>query len=357
MVAPAFPGIGRATIEMVRALAEAGPPARFSLLYGPGEPPQELSGVAAHAGFEVVRVAAAPRSPADQVETPRVLRRLRPQVFHAPYYAIPLYVPGRVVVTIHDLITRIFPLYWPNPLTRAVINRWTQYAAYRADAVLAVSRSTAADVARLLPGAARKVRVAPNGVRARHSGADAATAGSVPYLLYVGSNKPHKNLDRLVGAFGRVAGEVRGNLVIAGAWDPRYDGVAIRTRRDGLDGRVIFERGPSDERLDRLYAGATAFVFPSLYEGFGLPVLEAMAAGLPVATTNRGALREVAGDAALLLDPLDEASIAAALRRLLSDSTLRAELAGLGRLQAARYPWSRTAEATWAVYEEVAARR
>ncbi len=365
VVSPRFPGIGRATLETVRALVAAGPPGRLSLLTGPGEPPPALAALAGHSGAELVPVAAALRAPADQWRLPALLRRLRPDVYHATYYAIPALVPAPLVVTIYDLIPRLFPQYWPNPLTRRVINTWTAYAARRAARIIACSEATAHDVARQIPATAARVRVAPLGVVPPGSAGWGERAGwkpaipgeTAPYLLYVGSNKPHKNLPRLIAAFARAAPCVAGSLVIAGAWDDRYPEALETARRGGIADRVVFEHRPTDQRLDALYAGAAGFVFPSRYEGFGLPVLEAMAAGLPVATTNRGSLGEVAGDAALLFDPDDEASIAAAIERLLGDADLRAHLSAAGRARAVLFPWSRTAAATWAVYEEVAALR
>lgn len=358
VVGTAYPGIGRATLETVRALAAAEHGGRLSLLVGPSEPPADLPALeAAHAGrVRIVSVGAALRSPGDQWLLPRLLARLRPDVYHATYYAVPVRVPGRLVVTIYDLIPRLFPHYWPNPVVRASINAWTAYAARHAQRVVACSQSTADDLARLLPQTARKTRVAPLGVAPRPpASAPESQAPAAPYLLYVGSNKPHKNLPRLVAAFAKVAQQAGGNLVIAGAWDERYPQAKQEADRPALNRRVIFEHYPSDARIAQLYTGASGFVFPSRYEGFGLPVLEAMAAGLPVATTDRGALREVAGDAALLFDSDDTDSIAGALRRLLTDGDERARLAARGRERAALFPWSRTARETWAVYEEVAA--
>jgi alpha-1,3-rhamnosyl/mannosyltransferase len=229
------------------------------------------------------------------------------------------------------------------------------YAARRAARVIACSHNTANDIARLLPAAVAKVRVVPLGVSPwTGERPHQAAATAAPYLLYVGSNKPHKNLPRLVAAFARIAPRTAANLIVAGAWDTRYPEARDEVRRRRLDGRVSFEHRPSSTRLADLYMGATGFIFPSLYEGFGLPIVEAMAAGAPVATTDRGSLREVAGDAALLFDPTDESSIAAAMERLLTEQDLRTQLSARGRARAALFPWSRTAQETWTVYEEVA---
>ncbi len=361
VVSAHFPGIGRATLETVRALTAHEHAPRLSLLVEAQQPPPALAALAGQR-VQLVPMTTKLRSPADQWALPLLLRRLRPDIYHASYYAIPVALPGRVVVTIYDLIPRLFPAYWPNPVMRYTINAWTAYAARRADRVVACSESTARDIARLLPGAARKVRVARLGVAARAAAAWEATgptdASGAPYLLYVGSNKPHKNLPRLAAAFARAVRETDtpANLVIAGAWDDRYPEAVDAVRRHELAARVRFEHRPSDERLDRLYADARGFVFPSLYEGFGLPVLEAMAAGLPVATSARGSLGEVAGDAALLFDPTDEEAISVALRRLLRDDALCATLAAAGRERAQLFPWSRTATETRAVYADLAAR-
>jgi alpha-1,3-rhamnosyl/mannosyltransferase len=355
VVDPRYPGVGRSALETARALAELGTARRLSLLIPPGEPSPALAALGGYQGVELVDVGAPIRTPADQWALPRLLRKLRPDVYHATYFAVPAIVPGRVVVTIYDLIPRLFPQYWPNGLIRSTINAWMAYAARRAARIIACSHNTANDIARLLPAAVAKVRVVPLGVspwtgeRPRQAAATAA-----PYLLYVGSNKPHKNLPRLVAAFARIAPGTAANLIVAGAWDARYPEARDEVRRRRLGGRVSFEHQPSPTRLADLYMGATGFIFPSLYEGFGLPIVEAMAAGAPVATTDRGSLREVAGDAALLFDPTDESAITAAMERLLTDQDLRTQLSARGRARAALYPWSRTAQETWTVYEEVA---
>jgi len=354
VIDPHYPGIGRAVLETVRALVRDERAPRLSLLVPP-TPPAELAALAADG---VGRVSLAPmrsrlRSPADQWALPRALARLRPDVYHAPYYAVPTIIPVPMVLTVYDLIPQLFPQYWPNPILRGAIDLWTRYAIRRADRVIAISESTASDLARLVPSAAGKTRVALLGVTPRpHATSMKRDDAGEPYLLYVGSNKPHKNLPRLVAAFARLAPEIAGRLVIAGAWDNDYPQARDEVHQRGLDARVTFEHRPSDQRLDELFANATAFVFPSLYEGFGLPVLEAMAAGLPVATSARGSLGEVAGDAALLFDPTSDEEMAAALSRLLCDEALRARLSAAGRARAALFPWSRTARDTLEIYRE-----
>jgi alpha-1,3-rhamnosyl/mannosyltransferase len=174
------------------------------------------------------------------------------------------------------------------------------------------------------------------------------------YVLYLGSNKPHKNLIRLIEAWALLAEYgTRSTLLIAGTWDPRHPEPRLLARRLGLEN--IRWLGPVPEPdIPALYAGATAFVFPSLYEGFGLPVLEAMACGTPVACSNTSSLPEVVGDAALLFDPTDAAGIAEALSRLMHDADLRADLRERTLRQAARFSWERTARATLTVYRQTA---
>lgn len=352
MVSPHYPGIGRATLETVRALI-ARDDAPFLSLIVPPRPPDEVLDLIGDR-VRLYSVTSSLRSPLDQWALPRLLHQIKPTVYHAAYYAIPAFLPGRVVVNIFDVIPRLFPAYWPNPVSRSIIDAWLALAARRADLILTPSDSTAHDVARLWPGTSGKVRTASLGVASRPASGASLPHDAAPYLLYVGSNKPHKNLTKLVEAFASIASTTRGDLVIAGAWDERYLQPLDLARQLGLSDRVRFIHRPTDEQIDALYARATGFVFPSRYEGFGLPVLEAMAAGLPVATTTGGSLTEVAGDAALLFSPDDEATIARALTALLTDEALRTRLATAGLTRAAEATWSRTAEEVLAVYREAA---
>jgi len=179
------------------------------------------------------------------------------------------------------------------------------------------------------------------------------------YLLYVGTLQPRKNLARLVDAFTRLAGDpaLTGvQLVLAGKPGWLADDLAPRVARLGLAGRVLFPGYIADADLPALLSGALAFAFPSLYEGFGIPVLEAQSCGVPVMTSNNSSLPEVAGDAALLVDPHDVDAIAEAMRRLVTDDALRAELVRRGFENVKRFSWEKCARETLAVLEGVSRR-
>jgi alpha-1,3-rhamnosyl/mannosyltransferase len=173
------------------------------------------------------------------------------------------------------------------------------------------------------------------------------------YILYFGSNKPHKNLVRLIEAWqiaNRKSQIANHELVIAGAWDARYPEAKRRAEELDLADKVSLLGPVAEADLPALYAGAELFVFPSLYEGFGLPVLEAMACGAPVVCSNVSSLPEVAGDAALLVDPLDMDALAAAIVRVLGDEALRSEMRQRGLQQAGRFTWAQTAQQTLEIY-------
>jgi alpha-1,3-rhamnosyl/mannosyltransferase len=224
--------------------------------------------------------------------------------------------------------------------------------------VLAISAATRDDLARTF-------RMPHERICVTHLAADAAfyprpadESASVraryrlpeDYLLYFGINKPHKNLLRLVEAYARLRHAPP--LVLAGRADPRYPQARHRAAAFGMADRVVFVGDVASVDVPALYSGATLFIFPSLYEGFGLPPLEAMACGVPVLCSDRSSLPEVVGDAALTFDPTDIESIADAMQRGLADGDLRASLRERGRVQAARFSWERTAQATLAAYRE-----
>jgi len=357
-----FPGIGRYVVNLARAMApRLGPGERLVLLRDPIQPsPWDLTALAG----ERVRVVDLPCSPfalRQQWAVPRLLARLRAALYHSPYYLMPYRVGPPTVLTVHDLIPLLFPRH--STWQARMLFRWTLMLALRAShRVIAISGSTARDLQQHFRTSAERVSVIPEAPDPAFYPRSPAEVEAVrrqyglpeSFVLYVGSNKPHKNLPRLIEAWSRLTFHVsRFTLIIAGVWDPRYPEPHLLAERLGL--RNVRWLGPVPEAdLPALYSAAALFVFPSLYEGFGLPVLEAMACGVPVICSNTSSLPEVAGDAALLVDPTDAQSLAAAIAGLLEDEAQREEMRERGLQQAARFSWDRTAAMTLEMYREVA---
>jgi glycosyltransferase involved in cell wall biosynthesis len=293
----------------------------------------------------------------EQLLLPRQAHRVGVDVVHSLASTAPGWGSFRRVVTIHDVIYRIHPDAhgWRSLALRALI----PLAARRSDRIIAPSHTTQRDLIRLLHVSPEKVDVVPNGigmppaaqwppeedVRRRYD------LGTGPLLLTVSLKRPNKNLERLLDAFALVPSERRPLLVLAGHATPYQARLEERAARLGVSAQTRFLDWVPGRDLEALYRAATAFVFPSLYEGFGLPVLEAMTRGVPVACSNRGALAEVADDAALLFDPEEPRSIADSIERLLADASERERLREAGFANAARFSWSATAAKTISTYE------
>jgi len=259
-------------------------------------------------------------------------------------------------IVVYDLVPFVDREHAQDSAAR--IERATIRPALRRAAGLAcISDATRADLARCFPRAAGKAVTIPLAADPAF-GRPVATPGhpalDAPYVLAVGTLEPRKNLERLIAAWVSLDPAVRGEHVLAlvgpRGWDDAPILAAARESGARLLGRV------DEDELHALYAGATVFAYPSLYEGFGLPPLEAMAAGVPVLTSNRSSLPEVVGDAALLVDPDDTAAIAAGLQRLLTDPKLTASLRERGPRRAAEFSWERTASETYALLERLARR-
>ena len=299
------------------------------------------------------------------VHLPLRLRKVGTDIYHGPAVFLPHVKLGyRTVVTIHDLVSFLFPETVPRKYS-LYMRLMTRLATRSADRIIAVSEATKADLVRMLRVPAGKIvviheAVGPEFARPLAPGAAAAVARRyglrTPYCLFVGNLEPRKNLPRLIEAFAevrrRLAGSVRPpQLVLAGTRAWLHDGIFQAVETHGLGGDVVFMDYVPIADLPALYAGATCFVFPSLYEGFGLPVLEAMAAGAPVVAARAGSIPEVAGDAALLVDAAGAGELATALETLLTDPALRERLVARGRARAAQFDWETVARQTLAVYE------
>ncbi len=300
-----------------------------------------------------------------QVALPPALRRGRLDLYHSPAFFLPLALPllwrGPTVVSMFDLNFLRLRENWRAGRRATYLSLVVQapIAARQATRIITLSETSARDIARLLRAPPHKIAVVPAAPRDTFRdlpGARAVARARESYgrfFLSVGVLAPQKNLARVLAAFARLDdGATR--LVLAGRPAGAYAEAVLRplARELGVEGRVVFAGATSDDELRALYHAAEALVFPSLGEGFGLPIVEAMACGCPVVTSNLSSMPEVAGDAALLVDPHDVASIAQALRSLLRDPALRAALVARGSARAARYTWDEAARGTLRVYEQ-----
>ena len=383
-----FPGIGRYVTNLARALMPLlAPDERLTVLHDPACPIALPSSDA----VRTIPLAVSPFALRQQWIIPRLLRNLRRDgpasiVYHSPYIAMP-YLPGvPALLTVYDLIPLRYPDY-STPRARLFVRWMTRLALRAARHVIAISEFTRRDYL-------AEFDLSPERISAIPLAADPAFSPQPPealaairqryglpaeYVLYLGSNKPHKNLTRLVEAWQVANGKWQvadGRLVIAGAWDARYPEARQRAEALGLADSVQWLGTVSENDLPALYAAATVCVFPSLYEGFGLPVLEAMACGTSVICSNTSSLPEVAGagqtfevvptsgwpetskvsqTAALLIDPLDTGALADAIRRVLLDPDLRVALREKGLARASEFTWTQTAAQTLAIYRKALA--
>ncbi|MGO9752189.1 MAG: glycosyltransferase family 4 protein [Solirubrobacteraceae bacterium] len=294
----------------------------------------------------------------EQQLLPPIAARAGVDLLHSLANTAPAWGSFRRVLTIHDLIYRLAPeahLGMRGYGMRVLV----PVAARRAHRIITVSASTREDVRRLLRVPDAKIDVVASGIGTTQ-GIQPLPEGEVRrrldaherrIVLNVSAKRPHKNLARLIGAIAVIPTDRRPLLVLVGYPTPHEDELRRTTVALGVSNDVRFLGWVEQRTLEGLYAAASCFVFPSLYEGFGLPVLEAMARGVPVACSGAGALAEVAGDAAVSLDPASERSIAAALERILEDRPEAERLRVAGRTRAAQFSWSAAAAGTLAAYE------
>ena len=289
---------------------------------------------------------------------PRALAELRAGLLHVNYHA-PFWIKTPYVVMIHDISYRA-RLRFTSPRNFALQNILGWLTALRASAVTTPSHFSQREVTRLYPWLRDRIFVTPNAVKSAFYPRPSAEVEQVkkafdisaPYFLFVGTPQPRKNVARVIEAFlSATHGLEHVQLVIAGKSTSTLERLRRSHHAALASGRIIATGYVSDDALACLYSGCVALVFPSLYEGFGIPVLEAMACGAPVITSNATALPEAAGEAALLVDPEDTAGIAAAMRRVLDAPDLRAALRARGFAHARQFTWARTARATAEAYQ------
>jgi glycosyltransferase involved in cell wall biosynthesis len=362
-----FAGIGRYTREIVAALAARDAATRYRLFVAAGGP-----------------VAKENPGPNFEWRTTRLSRRWlerlwyrlrlplpvevwagRFDLFHQPDFVLPPVLPGvRTIVTIHDLSFVRQPDSVMPGMGR-YLNTWVPRSVAQADHVIAVSEATRQDVLDLYGAPPEKVSVIYHGVRPQFQPVTEPARlaavrqkyglGQAPVILSVGTVQPRKNYRRLIQAFARL--EPTHTLVIAGGKGWQYQAILAEADKPGLAGRVHFPDFVADEDLPALYSAADLFVYPSLYEGFGLPALEAMACGAPVVCSNSSSLPEVVGKAAILVDPLNPDAIAAAMQQVLADTAWQQKMGAAGQAQAAHFTWDGVAAQLQHLYRTILEKR
>lgn len=348
MMGPKTHGIGRYIRNLLREFALIPNDHLFFLLHNQAPPNLE----SAKYIFKIV--SSAKFSLKSQIEIPYALKKISPDLFHAPSIDVPFFCPFPSVMTIHDLIPFVFPEYYPKyallylPLLR--------FAAARARIILVPSESTLKDVNRILGTPLDKIRVIPDAADAVFTCKKSARDEDIleklnlpeKFFLTVANPRPHKNLAALLKALTFFK-DKECVLAVVGEISNK-DRVLINELNIERNIRLLGHI--TDESMAAAYRAATAFVFPSFYEGFGLPVLEAFASGCPVICSDTSSLPEIAGDGALLINPKDIKQIAEAMEKILSNCSMREQLSARALNRAGIFSWRKTAELTLKAYEE-----
>ena len=355
-------GIGTYIRNLLRHLARLDNQTEFVVICRPKD---RETLAATGQNFRTVAESSGNYSMAEQVRIPWALRREGVTLFHAPHYVLPPLVRCPSVVTIHDCIHLMFPQYLPNRAALLYAKSSISSAARRATRVMTVSESSKRDILRFVDTPPGKIDVIYNAyderfaiepreeemarVRERYQLHD-------EFVLYAGNVKPHKNLERLIDAFHLVRQRLDHlKLVLIGDDISKYTALRRAVHRHQLHNYVRFLGYLPEETLAVMYRLAGVFVFPSLYEGFGLPPLEAMASGTPVVTSNVSSLPEVAGNAAVLVDPYDPQAIADGIYGVLTDPLKRRDLVLRGIARAGQFSWEQSVRRIRAIYGEVSA--
>jgi glycosyltransferase involved in cell wall biosynthesis len=285
-------------------------------------------------------------------------------LFHAADFVLPPVKPGtRTIVTIHDLSFVRYPdLVMPGMETH--LNKWVPHSVRQADHVIAVSKATSQDLIELYQTPPEKITTLYHGATPGFKPVVDPNALAIvrqkygledkPFVLSISTIQPRKNYRRLIQAFAQIDSPVM--LVIGGSKGWHYQDIFAEVDKLGLEKRILFPGFVADTDLPALYSAASLFVYPSLYEGFGLPLLEAMACGTPVVTSNQSSLPEVVGEAGLLIDPYDVDALAAAMRQVLADTSLQQKLSQAGQIQAKKFTWEGMAAKLLKLYQTLMAK-
>lgn len=302
----------------------------------------------------------------EQIQIPKIFEKCGLDLAHFPHFNVPLSYKGKFIVTIHDLILFRYPTKKASTLSpfvyflkKQVYYKVIRHAIEKSEKIIAVSEHTKKDILRHFAVLPQKIAITYEAVDAFEPPLHVASQTILekygimkPFVLYVGNAYPHKNLERLVLAFKEVAKKHPGlNLVLAGKEDYFY-----KRLRKFVDSRkisdIIFTSHISEEHLSTIYREAKLYVFPSLYEGFGLPPLEAMARNIPVASSNATCLPEILGEAAYYFDSRGISETAEAIEKVLTDNPLRKKLISAGQAQVKKYSWEKMAKETLEIYKD-----
>jgi glycosyltransferase involved in cell wall biosynthesis len=359
-------GVGTYIRNLLQALAAADSGHRYALICSPEDAP-----LFSHLppAFEPVVYARRDSSRLDHIALPRLIRRLRADVTHVPFHRVPLLLERPYAVTIHDLSS----LFYDDAegFLHGARTFRLRRGLERAGGIIAVSGATRRDILNLVPDASERIRLiynAPDPLFLGRDNADESERHRIleryqiryPFLLYPGSIRPQKNIPRLIEAFAVARNELANHpdfhdlrLIIIGDEISRHPDVRRAVIHSRVEHCVRFLGFVPIETLRIFHALATAFVFPSLYEGFGLPPLEAMASGTPVIASSVSSLPEVVGGAAMLVNPENVFDIARGITEVLQSPELREELIIKGRIQASRFSWAQTATDVLRLYEDI----
>jgi len=354
-------GIGRTVRELVKNLSEIDKENTYFILYR-DDPLNFLEGIP---NFNRYYSSIGQYSPRIQVEIPLFQYKKKIDVFHSTYFVKPIWVPCKSLVTIYDLIYSRYPKYLSKGLfTKGVLlyhDIMTSIAVKQSSKIITISQSAKDDIIHFFKCPEDKIEIITPAfdkeefkvISNRDLVKKTVFEYKLPdkYIFYVGAHKPHKNLERLIRAFYLIAGEIEHNLVIGGKKDLRYAKTYELAKALNMERRIIFTGEIKESDLPLLYNGADLFVFPSLYEGFGLPPLEAMACGIPVLVSNAASLPEVVGDAAIMVNPYDIGEIAQEMKRILTNKNLQAEMQIKGLERCQNFSWRKTAERTLELYK------
>ena len=362
-------GVGTYIRNVVRTLGRLDETNHYVLI-GPADRLQEFGDLPAN--FESIDYSHPDDTTRNFFEYQSLIRRTECDLVHVPHlFFSPQHIPCRYVVTVHDLLEHLYPAQHNSSFQRTLRFYLTRRVLRRAGRVLAVSNSTKNDVTRLFQVPEAKVDVVYNAIDERFKQGHATDAErqmiaeryqvNYPFLLYAGSVKPHKNILRVIEAFSALKGELEKEakfpdlkLIIIGDELSQHPDLRRTVIKSGMTNDVRFLGFVPIDVLRIFYDAAKLFVFPSLYEGFGLPPLEAMSHGTPVVTSNTSSIPEVVGNAAVLVNPENVFDIMRALHRVLLDQPLRERLKQRGYEQAERFSWELSVKRILQIYQDVA---